>query len=72
MIGPSLRCTAARLSYCDMAGTSEGQRDHQLIEFDVMNTSDNSTQIVRTLPIPPHKDVRMAMISLAQKMKANS
>lgn len=66
VVAPKMRCTAARLCYCDKQGGSE-QRDHQLLAFDVINPADNSARTVSTPPIPPGTDLTAAVRALAQK-----
>lgn len=68
VVAPKMRCTAARLSYCGKDGGS-AKRDHQLIEFDVINPADNSSQVVRSQPIPPGADLMTAVRALASAMK---
>lgn len=64
VVAPKMRCTAARLSYCGKDGGSS-KRDHQMIEFDVINPADNSAQTVRSQPIPPGTDLITAVRALA-------
>lgn len=68
VVAPQMRCTGARLSYCGKDGGSS-KRDHQLVEFDVINPADNSTQTVRSQPIPPGADLMTAVRALAAKTK---
>jgi hypothetical protein len=63
-----IRCTGARLMYCDAAGKSDGIRNHQQLAFDCVNGNDNTVHEFTSDPLPPGTNVNAAAAQLASKV----
>jgi hypothetical protein len=62
-----VRCTAARLTYCDADGSPTGMRNHQRIAFDTVKAADNSIATYQSDPLPPGSSVLTATQTIARK-----
>jgi hypothetical protein len=63
---PQVRCTAARLSYCDSSGSDTGPRNHQRIAFDYVKPADNSSGSIQSDPLPPGTNITATAQALAR------
>jgi len=63
-----MRCVKARLYYCDASGHLIGKRDHQIMEFDLVNSSNNTSSTLKSPPMRMDVQVVPAAVALAKTL----